>query len=639
MSSFKRRGASAQSAPLPPGVKPSSFSSPVPLLSTGVPALDDILSGGGLSSGSIFVLIPATGTAAGSSSQIGAAANTPASQAEQDHIARAAAEPYAELILAYSIAQGIASKHCGIIMGENAESFVNGIMGRAGDVEEKEIAAMGPSMPSSSTLNSDEAAISETLGATEAGDDEEEQQDDSQGSSTNSQRQRDMKIAWRYEKLNQFKTTVENSGSKTGGSDDIEAFCSTFDLSKRISPRILQKAKADHVLNLLEIDYDTFSGAENSFDRALDDIKARAEACKKVRDQNPSLAPPVLRISIRSLGSPSWRILPGQCRSTEIIRFFMRLKIMLRGLALPEAAGSNAQAKSTIPAIATVTLSPFSMAAPHPDASRFASPSNLTHRISHIVDACISLSTFSSSPALRAAFPSYTGALKVLKTPSIGTMTNPSMRASVLRGMGAGAATRGGEGGLNLGSSGTVGEGGAGGGENNLAFKVKRKRLVIETLHLDVEGGVSERRTKPPKGAEEILSKAKSGTSTLEPEPSGRTGMRPPHQAAGSATSAIQTSPASSRASIGASGPSTGPVKFGGLKALRERGLASVGRSGTPSAENSRSEMTRSVREVEVEIDNRTHDHAHSRGSHTHGQGKQRRGPVFESDRPQDYEF
>ncbi|KAH9004410.1 hypothetical protein EDB86DRAFT_3210211 [Lactarius hatsudake] len=36
-----------------------------------------------------------------------------------------------------------------------------------------------------------------------------------------------------------------------------------------------------------------------------------------------------------------------------------------------------------------------------------------------------------------------------------------------------------------------------GGGENNLAFKCTRKRFVIETHHLDVEGGVGERRTHP----------------------------------------------------------------------------------------------------------------------------------------------
>ena len=34
-------------------------------------------------------------------------------------------------------------------------------------------------------------------------------------------------------------------------------------------------------------------------------------------------------------------------------------------------------------------------------------------------------------------------------------------------------------------------------GENNLAFKCMRKRLAFETLHLDVEGGVGERRTTP----------------------------------------------------------------------------------------------------------------------------------------------
>jgi elongator complex protein 4 len=37
-----------------------------------------------------------------------------------------------------------------------------------------------------------------------------------------------------------------------------------------------------------------------------------------------------------------------------------------------------------------------------------------------------------------------------------------------------------------------------GGGENNLAFKCTRKRFIVETLHLDVEGGVNERRTTAP---------------------------------------------------------------------------------------------------------------------------------------------
>jgi elongator complex protein 4 len=42
---------------------------------------------------------------------------------------------------------------------------------------------------------------------------------------------------------------------------------------------------------------------------------------------------------------------------------------------------------------------------------------------------------------------------------------------------------------------------GTGGGENNLAFKCMRKRMIFETLHLDLEGGVGERRTTPAPNA------------------------------------------------------------------------------------------------------------------------------------------
>ena len=40
-----------------------------------------------------------------------------------------------------------------------------------------------------------------------------------------------------------------------------------------------------------------------------------------------------------------------------------------------------------------------------------------------------------------------------------------------------------------------------GGGENNLAFKCTCKRLTFETLHLDLEGGVGDRRTTPSSNA------------------------------------------------------------------------------------------------------------------------------------------
>ena len=56
-------------------------------------------------------------------------------------------------------------------------------------------------------------------------------------------------------------------------------------------------------------------------------------------------------------------------------------------------------------------------------------------------------------------------------------------------------------------------------GENNLAFKCTRKRMLFETLHLDIEGGVGERRTTPAPvslgnvDASETMSKASAGES------------------------------------------------------------------------------------------------------------------------------
>ena len=73
---------------------------------------------------------------------------------------------------------------------------------------------------------------------------------------------------------------------------------------------------------------------------------------------------------------------------------------------------------------------------------------------------------------MTAEFPSYHGFVHIHSLPSPHTLTAASDRHSTLR---------------SFSSS----------GENNLAFKCTRKRFIIETLHLDVEGGVNERRTTP----------------------------------------------------------------------------------------------------------------------------------------------
>lgn len=87
------------------------------------------------------------------------------------------------------------------------------------------------------------------------------------------------------------------------------------------------------------------------------------------------------------------------------------------------------------------------------------------------------------SPSLQAVFPAYSGFLHVHRLPTPFSLLPPAAKLSVLRG-------------LAPGSSST--SSGAGGMDNNLGFKLKRRRgLVIETLHLDEGGGTSERRTTP----------------------------------------------------------------------------------------------------------------------------------------------
>lgn len=87
-----------------------------------------------------------------------------------------------------------------------------------------------------------------------------------------------------------------------------------------------------------------------------------------------------------------------------------------------------------------------------------------------------------ANPAMTALSPSHHGLVEIRRLPAPHTLLSPSDKFSTLRGLSSSAMSSG------------------GGGENNLAFKCTRKRLVFETLHLDVEGGVGERRTTPSTG-------------------------------------------------------------------------------------------------------------------------------------------
>lgn len=124
-------------------------------------------------------------------------------------------------------------------------------------------------------------------------------------------------------------------------------------------------------------------------------------------------------------------------------------------------------------------------------------------RVGQIRGASIWLLTNNTdTPALAPTFAPLHGLLTLHSFPTSHTLLPPTLRHSTL---------------LGVSQSATNERGGGGAGENNLGFRVKRKGLVIETAHLGIEGGSSERRTAPIDDVAAVLDKGSSALpATIE---------------------------------------------------------------------------------------------------------------------------
>lgn len=152
MSAFKRRTTTKQ-PPLPAGTRTSPGSTATVITSTGIPSLDDILGGGLPLSCSLLVLAPDAHTA------------------------------YGELVVKYSAAQGLASGQRVCVVDLRAEAFLEECMWVPGSSAPTHTAS--PAAPS------------------HAAEDEEDERA--------SEHDTKIKIAWRYEQMKQFPTTVPTS--------------------------------------------------------------------------------------------------------------------------------------------------------------------------------------------------------------------------------------------------------------------------------------------------------------------------------------------------------------------------------------------------------------------------------------------
>jgi elongator complex protein 4 len=244
-----------------------------------------------------------------------------------------------------------------------------------------------------------------------------------------------IRIAWRYEQMKKFQTTVSSNSLN----DD---FCMPFDLTCRIPTATLDAAQQS--AQLIPIDVDISKDGTGAFEQIEELLSNNTNAH-------------AVRICIPALGSPHW----GDMQPPTVLTLLHSLRRLLH--RYPNACASLSLA-------------------PHMCTDTWGGP-GWVQKVGWLTDAAISMSAFGANPSLSSLFPSHHGIVQILTLPAPHTILPASDKYSTLRGLSSAAGTTDGS------------------GENNLAFKCMRKRLIFETLHLDLEGGVTERRTTPASNA------------------------------------------------------------------------------------------------------------------------------------------
>ncbi|OXM75660.1 elongator complex protein 4 [Cryptococcus neoformans Bt63] len=423
---------------------------------------------------------------------------------------------WGRLVERYWIAQGLASGQAGVLVGEKeeGEAVVKGCMWTEGGVP-------------------GDGSESEGEGGVEGGE---------------------RKIAWRYEKMGKFQTTVKGNGSN-------------LSLMTTIPPEALSMMQESGQMSYVAINSDEPSTSRSCvLDEMLKGVWEKLEHADKGR---------ATRLAVHELGSLDW----GNISMNEIHRFIHSVRELLK----------------IKPASALITL-PASLIL-----SMGSERESIVKRLSWGVDACVELKGFADDPTLPPLFPTH-GLLTLHSYPTTHALLPSTLKHSTLLGVSQSS--------TSASSSG----GGGGAGENNLGFRLKRKRFVVETVHLGVEGGVGERRTggdvrEALDGADATHSHTHSHPTLTVPS----SGIEPSQSALASTSRArVDDKPRGADQDKKPLKPRA-RVRFGG-----EEEVIVVGKGG----------------------DEVKHDHAHSH-THDHGpQGKDQPPKIaLRHDRPDLYEF
>ncbi|GAA5892833.1 uncharacterized protein JCM6883_007489 [Sporobolomyces salmoneus] len=261
MSSFKKR---FTVTPIP-GTRPSSSSS-LPLISTGLPTIDDLLGGGLPLSTSLLIT--------------------------QDY-----PTSYSELLLRYFIAQGLESNQEIIVISSGLE---NG----------------GPEGITRVLMGNDKGSTSLTNAR------KEEDREDEEERKKEEEIKEKMKIAFRYEGMKQHQTTLNTTQASRTGEETV--YCSTFDLTTTRQLSASDRSRL-HLIDIDEIQ-DTAGSPNEFYNNLYQKLETFVSENGYLQSTTPSSPRKALRIAISSLGSPSW----GSSSPSSLYTFLHRLRSLLR---------------------------------------------------------------------------------------------------------------------------------------------------------------------------------------------------------------------------------------------------------------------------------------------------------------------
>ncbi|EGG05779.1 uncharacterized protein MELLADRAFT_116710 [Melampsora larici-populina 98AG31] len=358
MSSFKKKIPSGST--IPTGFYPSHYNG-LPLTSTGIASLDDVL-GGGIPASSSFL------------------------------VAEDSDSSYSRLVLRYWITQGLAAGQRSLVIGSSLDDGggPTALIDRLMDLTDNEKSAQVP------------------VHDTGLDDDDEEEE------SNLDDKSKQMKIAWRYESLgkHQAQTELHQRGQ-----------CHSFDLSKTM---VLSDEQRKRISCIDVADCPSYDDLLNQIDQIIS------------APHPPSHPYPPLRIAIHSLGSPG----SPAASHTILFKFLVRLKSLLQ----PSSSVAMITFPSTIYSAQAMPM------------------------LCWATDGCLALESFAGNDASQTAFPNHQGVCHFLRLPSHASLSPPSTKLSVLRGLGASDSAE------------------AGGIDTNLGFKVgRRKGFRIEMMGLGID--------------------------------------------------------------------------------------------------------------------------------------------------------